>query len=161
MGSRIKWLFAHFEEVMCAVLFAAMAVITFANVITRYLFRYSFAFLEELVVAFFVWITLLGASVAFRKGAHLNFSFITDRLPSPIRKLLHWLSATLSVALFGFLIYFFILQIRDEMLLNITSSGIGVPQWWYTIGVPIASVFVIFRIIQRASGKPAERERES
>lgn len=143
---------------MCAVLFAAMAVITFANVITRYLFRYSFAFLEELVIAFFVWITLLGTAVAFRERAHLNFSFITERLPFSMRKLLYWVSITLGVGLFAFLIYFSILQIRDEMLLNLTSSGIGVPQWWYTIGVPIASVLVIFRIIQGASDHSSKRE---
>ena len=158
MGSRIKWFLVHFEEVMCAVLFAAMAVITFANVITRYVFRYSFAFLEELVISLFVWITLLGTAVAFRERAHLNFSFITERLPSPMRKFLYWVSITMGVGLFAFLIYFSILQIRDEMLLNLTSSGIGVPQWWYTIGVPIASVLVIFRIIQGSSCHSSKRE---
>jgi TRAP-type transport system small permease protein len=158
MASRIKWFLVHFEEVMCAVMFAAMSVITFANVITRYWFRYSFAFLEELVVALFVWITLFGTAAAFRHRAHLNFSFVTERLPLFLQKILHWLSISLSVTLFAYLIYFFILQIRDEMLLNITSSGIGVPQWWYTIGVPIASVLVIFRIIQGASEKHTRGE---
>jgi len=54
--------------------------------------------------------------------------------------------------LFIFLIYFSIRQIGEEILLGITSSGIGIPQWWYTIGMPAWSVLVVIRIF---SGSPA------
>ena len=127
-----------------------MAVITFINIIARYLLKYSFAFTEELVVSFFVWLTLLGASIAFREQSHLGFTFLTDRLPKKFQKLLLWLSAGLGAVLFIFLIYFAIGQIGDEITLGITSSGIGVPQWWYTIGVPVWSVLIVFRIFQGA-----------
>ena len=141
---------SRFEEVLCAILFAVMAVITFLNVISRYLLKYSFAFTEELVVSFFVWLTLLGASIAFRENAHLGFSFLTDRMPPKLQKILLWLSAGLGAALFIFLIYFSIRQIGEEILLGITSSGIGVPQWWYTIGVPLWSTLIVLRVFQGA-----------
>jgi len=140
----------HFEEVLCAVLFAIMGIIMFVNVISRYLLKYSLAFTEELVVSFFVWLTLLGAAIAFREGSHLSFNFITNRLPLKIQKVLVWLSAFLGSFLFLVLIYFAFHQIREEIILKITSSGIGVPQWWYSIGMPIWSVLVIIRIFQGA-----------
>jgi len=148
MTRKLRWFFLHFEEALCATLFAIMAIVAFINVITRYLLKYSLAFTEELVVSFFVWLTLLGAAVAFREGSHLGFSFITDRLPQKIQKFLLWTSAGLGVLLFLFLIYFTIHQIREEIVLKITSMGIGIPQWWYTIGVPVWSILVIFRILQ-------------
>ncbi len=150
MPKPVRGLITHLEEVLCAVLFAIMSVITCANVFARYLLKYSFAFTEELVVSFFVWLTLLGAAIAFREQSHLGFSFIVDRLPRRIQKIFLWLSAGLAVSLFSFLIFFSLRQIAEEITLGITSSGIGVPQWWYTIGVPLWSFPVIIRIFQGA-----------
>ncbi|MEW6374922.1 MAG: TRAP transporter small permease [Thermodesulfobacteriota bacterium] len=150
MVKNFRWLMIHFEEVFCAILFAIMAIVAFVNVISRYLLKYSLAFTEELVVSFFVWLTLLGTAIAFREGSHLGFNFITDRLPQKIQKVLLWVSAGLGVILFLFLIYFSIHQIREEITLRITSMGIGVPQWWYSIGMPAWSVLVIIRIFQGA-----------
>jgi TRAP-type C4-dicarboxylate transport system permease small subunit len=156
MAKKLKWLIIHFEEASCAILFAIMAIVAFVNVISRYLLKYSLAFTEELLISFFVWLTLLGAAVAFRQGSHLGFSFITDRLPKRFQKILLWMSAFLGIFLFIILIYFSVHQVKEEIVLKITSMGIGVPQWWYTIGMPIWSLLVILRIIQgtiRASKK--------
>ena len=150
MTKKSSWFPSHFEEVLCAILFAVMAIITFINIISRYLLKYSFAFTEELVVSFFVWLTLLGTSIAFREQSHLGFTFLTDRLPPKFQKRLLWISAGLGAALFIFLIYFSIRQVGEEILLGITSSGIGVPQWWYTIGVPIWSILIVLRVFQGA-----------
>ena len=157
--AKVKWFIAHLEEGLCAILFAVMAVVTFANIITRYLMKYSLAFTEEVVVSFFVWLTLLGTAIAFREQSHLGFSFFIERLPKHIQKTLLWMSAGLGAALFIFLIYFSIRQIGEEILLGITSSGIGIPQWWYTIGMPVWSALVVLRILQgarRASQKLKE-----
>lgn len=150
MANKFKWVLNHFEEILCVILFAIMAIITFANVITRYLFHYSLAFTEEIVVSFFVWLTLLGSAIAFRQRAHLGFSFLIERLSPKSQEFFIWLSAALGIGLFLLLIYFSIRQIMEEIVLAITSSGIGIPQWWYTIGVPLWSVLVISRLIQGA-----------
>lgn len=150
MPKNLTWFMTHFEEVLCAILFAIMAIVAFINVISRYLLKYSLAFTEELLISFFVWLTLLGAAIAFRQGSHLGFNFIMDRLPLKIQKGLLWLGAFLGSFLFLVLIYFAIHQVREEITLGMTSSGIGVPQWWYSIGMPIWSVLVIIRIFQGA-----------
>lgn len=150
MKKNLKRLVTHFEEALCVFLFAMMGIIMFVNVISRYLLKYSLAFTEELVVSFFVWVTLLGTAIAFRQGSHLSFNFITERLPAKLQKALLWLGALLGALLFALLIYFSIHQIKDEIVLRITSSGIGVPQWWYSIGMPIWSLLVILRIFQGA-----------
>ncbi|MGE5253292.1 MAG: TRAP transporter small permease [Planctomycetaceae bacterium] len=159
MMKKSTWFPSRFEEVLCAILFAVMAVITFVNIISRYLLKYSFAFTEELVVSFFVWLTLLGTSIAFREQSHLGFSFLVDRLPRKIRRILLWVSAALGAALFIFLIYFALGQIGEEISLEITSSGIGVPQWWYTIGVPVFSALIVLRVFQGAcrAGRKLEK----
>ena len=159
MTKNLRWFVIHFEEVLCATLFAIMAIVAFVNVISRYLLKYSLAFTEELLISFFVWVTLLGAAIAFREGSNLGFNFITDRLPQKIQKILLWISALLGAFLFLFLIYFSIYQVKEEIVLKITSSGIGIPQWWYTIGMPVWSVLVIIRIFQGAHRTNQKRGR--
>jgi TRAP-type C4-dicarboxylate transport system permease large subunit len=45
------------------------------------------------------------------------------------------------------MIRFPLFQIRDEIALDITSSGIGLPQWWYTAGLPVGCLLVILRLL--------------
>jgi TRAP-type C4-dicarboxylate transport system permease small subunit len=138
------------EEGACVLLLAVMTVVALVNVITRYLIRFSLAFTEELVVSLFVWLTLLGTSIAFRQGSHLGFSFIVDRCPRAIQRLSIWLGAVLGIVLFGLLVYFGIGQIRLERMLGMTSEALAIPQWWYTAGIPIFGILVVVRIIQGA-----------
>jgi TRAP-type C4-dicarboxylate transport system permease small subunit len=138
------------EEAACVLIFAAMAVIAFANVVTRYVIRYSLAFTEEIVVSLFVWLTLLGTAIAFRQSAHLAFTWAADRAPAGFGRVLPWLSAVLGAALFLALAWFALGQIRTERLLGTTSEALAVPQWWYTAGIPVFSVLIVVRILQAA-----------
>lgn len=140
----------HVEEAALVLLFVVMAVVAFVNVITRYFIRYSLAFTEEIVVAAFVWVTLLGAAIGFRQRAHLAFTYVTDRLPVSLRRASVWFAASLSVVLFAFLVHFGLKQIRLEQQMNFTTEALNIPQWWYTAGVPGLSLVVIVRIVQGA-----------
>lgn len=148
MNQKIKRLLDHFEEFLCAVMLGAMAVIAFANVISRYFLHYSFAFIEEIEVSAFVWITLFGASIGFRRGAHLNVSLLVKKLPKPAQKACVIISGVLGIVLFGLLIFYGIEQIKMELLFDTRSQGIGIPQWWYTLELPLGAVLVILRILQ-------------
>ena len=151
-GFFVSRLADRLEEGACVLLLAVMTLVAFVNVVTRYLIRFSLAFTEELVVSLFVWLTLLGTSVAFREGSHLAFTFLVDRSPRPVRRLSVWLSAALGIALFGLLIYFGLGQIGMERRLGTTSEALAIPQWWYTAGIPVFGLVVIVRIIQAAVG---------
>jgi TRAP-type C4-dicarboxylate transport system permease small subunit len=144
-----NWL-DRLEEGACAFLLAVMTVVAFVNVVTRYLVRYSLAFTEELVVSLFVWLTLFGTSIAFREGSHLGFAFLTDRSPRFVRRLSVWGGAGLGIVLFGLLVYFGVGQIRMERMLGTTSEALAIPQWWYTAGIPVVGLLIIFRIVEGA-----------
>jgi len=150
-GIGLSRLLDHLEEGLLVLLFAVMLVVAFVNVITRYFIRYSLAFTEEIVVSAFVWATLLGASIAFRRGANLSFTFVVDRLPRPLRRAAIWSAAGLSILLFTFLIFYGLKQIELERRLNFTTEALALPQWWYTLGLPLLSVLIIWRIVQGAA----------
>jgi TRAP-type C4-dicarboxylate transport system permease small subunit len=138
------------EELVLVLTFAVMTVVAFVNVVTRYFIRYSLAFTEELVVSLFVWLTLLGTAVAFREGAHLAFEVLVGRLPRPVRRLLLWVTAAISTGLFAALVHYGMVQIESERLLGTTSEALAIPQWWYTLGIPVFGALVVVRIVQGA-----------
>ncbi len=148
--NKLRWFLGHFEEVSCAVLFSVMTLIAFGNIVTRYLFKYSFAFTEELVVSLFVWLTLFGAGVAFRAGSHLGFTLLFEKMPPLLRQVQVWFVCTLSAILFLSLIYFSVKQVHYEISFDIRSMGVGIPQWYYTVGMPVWSLLVLYRIFQGA-----------
>jgi TRAP-type C4-dicarboxylate transport system permease small subunit len=144
-----RWL-DRLEEGACVLLLAVMTGVAFLNVITRCVVRYSLAFTEEVVVSLFVWLTLFGASVAFREGTHLGFTWAVGRLPRPLQRGAVWVQAVLALVLFGALVHFGLGQIRSERLLGTTSEALAIPQWWYTAGIPAIGVLILVRILQGA-----------
>lgn len=66
------------EETAIAVLIGLMTVITFANVIARFVFNSNILWALELTVFMFGWLVLLGASYAVKKHAHLGVDAIIN-----------------------------------------------------------------------------------
>lgn len=65
-------LFYRFLELLLILLLSGMAIMVFINVIMRYGFNSGLNVSEELSRYFFVWLTFIGAVVAFREHGHLG-----------------------------------------------------------------------------------------
>ena len=144
----IRWITGHLEELLGATLLTLMAILALANVITRYIFHFPLAFTEEIEVNALVWLTLFGTSMAFRRHRHLKMLFFQDRLPGKIRTLLNLIIGLLGVFLFTTLGYLGYLQILEEKILEITSESLSMPQWIYTLCIPLGCALIVFRILQ-------------
>ncbi len=80
------------EETVIAALLGLMTVVTFANVVARYLFNSNILWALELTVFMFGWLVLLGASYAVKKHAHLGVDAIINLVSPPVRRLLALIS---------------------------------------------------------------------
>ena len=145
-----KKIYENLEEAIGVGLLAVMAVFAFLNVVTRYFIQYSFASTEEIEVACLVWLTMLGAAAGFRRGIHLGFDLFKMRFPNFGKRVLVPLSFVLTFATVCILIWFSFYQIRDEIDFKTTTEALSIPQWWYTLAIPVGGVLILFRIIQAA-----------
>ncbi|MFD1156668.1 TRAP transporter small permease [Roseovarius aestuarii] len=82
------------EETTIAILLGLMTVLTFANVIARYVFNSNILWGLELTVFMFAWLVLLGASYAVKTHSHLGVDAIINLVSPPVRRVL----ALISVA---------------------------------------------------------------
>jgi len=137
------------ERVLIAGAMAAMALITAANVVVRYLSNVSLAFTEEYSVALMVIVALLGTAMATAAGRHIRIGYFADLLPPRAWRRAEIASLALVVLMFGILALWGGSLTWDEYRYEILSSGLGLPQWWYTLWLPLLSLLVIGRALGR------------
>ena len=73
---------------------------------SRKVIHQSWSFTEELVVAIFVLITLLGAALSAREGGLVGLNLVTERLPKSAKKPVMILITIFSVLFMGILFYY-------------------------------------------------------
>jgi TRAP-type C4-dicarboxylate transport system permease small subunit len=142
---------------VAAILLMTMAAIAFVNVLSRYFFNFSIGATEEITIHLFVWMTVVGAGIAFERGAQLGMVTFFNMFPLKIRKVLVIIHAILSAALFALVCGYMIQAIYDELVIfHASSAALGIPVWIYYTGVPLFSVFVFVGIYRGAASRLTE-----
>jgi TRAP-type C4-dicarboxylate transport system permease small subunit len=137
------------EQACAAIALALITLITFANVVARYLTQYSFAFTEEFSVFLLVVMTLFGAGAAFAQDRHIRMSFITDRLPERAARRVESGVTLLGLLMFGLLVVYGARLTWDDWRYDTTSPGLGIPQWIYSLWLPLLSAAILLRLLGR------------
>ncbi|OWU84437.1 C4-dicarboxylate ABC transporter substrate-binding protein [Oceanicola sp. 22II-s10i] len=91
------------EETLIAVILGVMTLVTFANVVARYVFNSNILWALELTVFLFGWMVLLGASYAVKKGAHLGVDALLEMVGPGARKVLGLMAIAVCI-MFAFLL---------------------------------------------------------
>jgi TRAP-type C4-dicarboxylate transport system permease small subunit len=139
------------EEGIAAVAMALICLITFANVLVRYLTNASFAFTEEFSIFLLVVMTFAGASAAFAHNRHIRMEYFVRKLPPVPWRWVERLVTLCGLMLFGILAFYGTRLFYDDWKYGTTSPGIGIPQWIYSVWLPILSALIALRIVGRLS----------
>jgi TRAP-type C4-dicarboxylate transport system permease small subunit len=134
-----------------AILLFIMAAIAFTNILSRYLFHFSFAATEEITINLFVWMTVVGTGIAFERGGQLGMVTLFNLFPKQFQRQVIVIGSALNALLFLLVDYFIIASIHDELtLFQARSPSLNIPVWIYYAGVPVLSFFVFRGIYHNA-----------
>ena len=75
----LKSIYKKPVEFVCGSLMVGITGVVFLQVISRYVFRHPFDWPEELARFLFVWVALLGAALALKRGAHFSIEALVKR----------------------------------------------------------------------------------
>lgn len=118
---KIMQIITKIEDIVLAISVFGVMALTFGNVIARKVFQHSWGFTEEIVVAVFVLISLLGAGVAAKQpGGLVNLGIISDNVGPKARKVLNTIANIICIAYSGLLAY----EGYDRMVTDHTASPI-------------------------------------
>lgn len=134
------------EELFVVVSLSVMVIINFGNVMSRYFIHASWAFSEELVVILFVYNSFFAASLAWRRNAHLGFTFFTERLSERNRKIALFLSSALTIGLMALLLKYGVDMLRSQIMFDQRTPAMGLPEWVAGVSVPLGALVIIVRV---------------
>lgn len=146
------------EDWATVIIMALLALITFANVLVRYFTNASFAWTEEVSVFLMIVLAMVAGSAAVARNRHIRIEYFADAGPESRQRALARLGAALVAVLFGLMAVLSARVLWDDVQYGETSPGIGVPQWWYSMWLPILSVAIMLRAVglMLRGGQPAE-----
>lgn len=84
--TRIGAVTDYIEETLIAFFLGAMTLLTFANVIFRYVLNGNILWALELTVFLFAWMVLVGASYGVKKHFHIGVDVVINIAPTGLRK---------------------------------------------------------------------------
>ena len=88
-----------------SVLFLLMIIITFIQVIFRYVLNSALPWAGEITIFFFIWVIFLGASITLHKGLHIGVDIITNQLREKNKKIIY-IFTNILIIIFCILIFF-------------------------------------------------------
>lgn len=135
------------EDWLTVIIMALLALITFANVLVRYFTDASFAWTEEISIFLMILLAMVAGSAAVARDQHIRIEFLTNRGSATRKRLLARLGSASVALLFSVLAVLSARLVWDEWRYEETSPGIGVPQWWYSIWLPICSLAITARAV--------------
>jgi TRAP-type C4-dicarboxylate transport system permease small subunit len=148
------------ERSLLALAMALLCVITMANVVVRYFTNFSFAFTEEISVSLLVFMTLVGAASAYRNDNHIHVTLLVERLPAAARRAAQVFALGASCAMFAVLAWYGARMAWDDYRYEVTSPALGLPQWIYSVWLPLLSLAIVLRLTQliraRLRGTPGD-----
>ena len=150
------------EDWLTVLVMAALALITFANVLVRYFTNSSFAWTEEISVFLMIVLALVAGSAAVARDRHIRIEYFAEGGSAARRKRLAQLGALCVVVLFGLIAVLSVRVVWDDYRFGETSPGIGVPQWWYSIWLPVISALIAARaiglLVRRTRAAPEDNQ---
>lgn len=143
----LRWL-ERLEEGVIAFLLAAMTLITFAQVIARYVFNYSFVWALELVTILFAWLIFLGMSYGVRVGSHIGVDALVKTLPARTARVLVAIGALLCMVYAAIVFAGAWRYVATMYDLGIEAQDLPIQQWVPRMVLPIGFALLFLRFGQ-------------
>lgn len=159
MGRLVEGYFLLLKIIIVACL-ALMVVLVFGNVFLRYAFNLGITTSEELSRLLFVWLTFLGAIVAFREHAHLGVDMVVRALPALGKKVCLIVSQLLML----YVTWLFLEGSWQQTMinLNVASPSAGLSMGLvYGVGIVFSvstGLIILYELYRVVSGRTSEAE---
>jgi C4-dicarboxylate transporter DctQ subunit len=144
---KLDW-FSRLEEGVIALLLALMTLITFLQVVARYVFNYSFVWALELVIFLFGGMIFLGISYGVRVGVHIGIDALT-RLLSPPKARVVAIIAPVLCMIYAAIVFIGAWAYVDKIYeIGIMAQDVPIPAWVPRVVLPLGFALLFVRFGQ-------------
>ncbi len=157
IANRLDHVVGTAVEAIAATLVLVEICILAAGVTARYVFHAPLVWSDELASILFLWLSMLGAVVALRRGEHMRMTGLVSRVSPQTRALLEVLAITAAIA-FLLLILPHALEYAEEELFIVTPA-LEITNAWRAAAIPVGVGLMLlaatFRLLRCGSLRTA------
>ena len=141
--------FTFVEKVVLVLVLAVVSVVTFGNVLSRYLLPTSWNFTEELVVNIFVLLSLLGAAVCARsEGGLISMALFSDMLPRKWQRVLNLLTVVIGLIVTYVMIKYGFARVASLIKNHKRTDVLRIFEWRFALAVPISGICMALHLLE-------------
>ncbi len=122
-------------EIPAALLVLAEIALLLASVVARYVFHTPLVWGDELASMMFLWLSMLGAVVALRRGEHMRMTALLSRVSPQARVFIDVLTIAASIA-FMFMVFPHALEYAEEEAV-VSTAALEISNAWRASAWPV------------------------
>jgi tripartite ATP-independent transporter DctM subunit len=143
----------HLVEIPAALLVLAEIVVLLTGVTSRYLLHAPLVWSDELASILFLWLAMLGAVVALRRGEHMRMTALVGMASPGVRAFLEVIAIAAPLAFLVLVIGPAVEFAQDEAF--ITTPALEIPNSWRAAALPVGTALMLLvaclRLIRSAN----------
>lgn len=136
------------EEWLMAALLAFMTVLTFVQVVMRYVFNTGWVWSLEATTYSFAALVLIGMSYGVRTRTHIATDLLTRKLSEPLRRYVAIIAIVACLVYALLMLYGSVILVDRLMILGNAARDIAAPKWLLTATMPIGFALLTYRFLE-------------
>jgi tripartite ATP-independent transporter DctM subunit len=145
--ARADRVLALITEVPAAILIVVEIGLLFIGVVARYVFHQPVIWSDELASILFLWLAMLGATIALRHNSHMRLTLFVNRATESTRQWLEAAGIAVAAAFVAAILIPAFEYAADERF--ITTPALEIPNSWRTIAIAVCAALMMAIIILR------------
>lgn len=145
------------DEWLIALMLAAMTLLTFVQVVLRYVFDSGFTWALQMNTVMFAVMIFIGISYGVRVGAHIGVDAVVKLLPPKLRRLTSMVAVLLCLVYAGFVIYGSTIYVMKMKSVGIEMDDLPLKIWIARAILPVGFLLLGLRfmpiLVNLATGK--------
>lgn len=142
----LKTFLNNVELYVGTICFFVLTIMLTLQVISRYVLKHSFTWMEEFATIMFVWMIYLGVSAAVTHRKHLRIDFVLNLVPFKVKRAMLIISNVIFAA---FNVYVTIVMMDVIRLLGTSQTTmLHLPQGVVYSVIPLSLVISCIRLVQ-------------
>lgn len=144
----IRWLDAHFEEVILTFFLYIMVAVMGYQVVMRYLFNNSVVWSEELTRYLFVWSAFVSIGYCIKKRSSIKIDQILHLMPKVVQKVILLLTKVVSLLFFAYLLRYSFNVVQATIKSGQLSPALQMPMYFVHLASIVGFAMAIVRILE-------------
>jgi C4-dicarboxylate transporter, DctQ subunit len=136
------------EEGLIAAILGVMTVLTFVQVVLRYVFNSGLIWQLEANFYLFSWLVMIGISYCVRVRAHIGVDAAVRLLPPGPRRAVGILVLLLALLYTVLMMYGAFDYIHRMYIINVEAEDIPIATWKLSVCLPLGFVLLFIRLLE-------------